>query len=84
MTDPDPAPILAEARDLCEVLIAEDGLGRTSDEAMGRAVRAMLGRVRTLLAQINVPASRTWHCSICSAPVAEVNCPSHQPGMCRG
>ena len=44
----DPAPLLLEAEDLCATILAEDNVGRTSDEAFGRAVRAQLGRVRTL------------------------------------
>lgn len=53
----DPTPLLAEARDICALILLEDALGTAGDEALGRGVRAILGRIRTLMIAINSPAA---------------------------
>ena len=74
----DPAPLLAETRDLCGEILAADDMGRARDEAVGRAV---MGRVRVLLSSINSPAPPP--CAICF-PNLQTYCADHVPGICRG
>ena len=49
----DPAPIIAEARDILMGILMEYDCGRMSDEAFGRAVKGSMGRIRTAVCALN-------------------------------